>query len=59
MHVYWRVQQELNEIGLSLVFHHPNLIRAFRIWVRKNACGLALAEDLSPEDLADIKPSLN
>jgi hypothetical protein len=43
---YWRVQSDLNEIGNLLIFKHPNLSREYERWVRKNAGGLALAEDL-------------
>ena len=49
MHIYWRIQQELNEMGHHLIFHHPSLIRAFENWVRKNAAGLRVAEDISWE----------
>ncbi len=47
MYLYWRIQQELNEMGNVLVFHHPSFIRAFEKWVKKNAGGLAMAEDFT------------
>jgi hypothetical protein len=54
MHIYWRIQQELNEMGNHLIFHHPGLIRAFEKWVRKNAAGLRMAEDISWEELRSV-----
>ena len=47
MHLYWRIQNDLNELGDVLIFRHPGLIRAFEAWVKKNAAGLAVAEDLT------------
>lgn len=47
MYVYWRVQTDLNEIGSLLILKHPNLNREFERWVRRNAGGLAVAEDLT------------
>jgi hypothetical protein len=57
MHLYWRIQQDLNCLGEMIIFHDPGFIRKFRQWMRKNAAGLAAAEDISLEDL--IRPSLN
>lgn len=51
MHLYWRVQQDLNEMGNFIIFHHPGLVRAFEKWVRKNAGGLAVAESIDVEEL--------
>jgi hypothetical protein len=59
MFIYWRVQQDLNEIANTIVFHHPNLIRAFRKWCNKNAAGLRVAEGLGPEELLTKSISLN
>jgi len=57
MHFYWRVQQDLNCLGETIVFHDPGFIRRFRQWVRKNAVGLAAAEGFSLDDL--LRPCLN
>lgn len=35
MYIYWRVQQELNEIGNDLIFHNPNMTRELKKWVKK------------------------
>lgn len=51
MYLYWRVQQDLNEIGNFIIFHHPGLAQAFEKWVRKNVGGLAVAEYLGREEL--------
>jgi hypothetical protein len=59
MYIYWRVQQDLNEIANTIVFHHPNLIRAFKKWCKKNAAGLRAAEGLGPEELVKISINLN
>jgi hypothetical protein len=56
---YWRVQSDLNEIGNLLIFKHPNLSREFEKWVRKNAGGLALAEDLSRNTIERLSLSPN
>ncbi len=57
MHLYWRIQQDLNCLGEVIVFHHPGLIRCFRQWVRRNAAGLALAQGIELPKL--LRPSLN
>lgn len=57
MYLYWRIQQELNEMGNELVFHDPGFIRAFEKWVRKNTGGLALAHGLCVDDI--LKKSVN
>jgi hypothetical protein len=44
MHIYWRIQSDLNEFGNQLILKHPNLSREFEKWVRRNASGLAMAE---------------
>ncbi|MBL0714685.1 MAG: hypothetical protein JJV98_13400 [Desulfosarcina sp.] len=46
VHLYWRIQQDLNCLGEFIRFHDPSLVRAMHRWVQKNAAGLALAEDL-------------
>jgi hypothetical protein len=57
MYLYWRVQQDLNCLGETILFHEPGLIRSLRQWMRKNAAGIALAGDSSLEEL--IRPSMN
>lgn len=59
MFLYWRIQKELNEMGNTLVFHHPTFIRAFEEWVKKNAGGLALAEDLTWNKVYALNSNLN
>ena len=57
MYFYWRIQQDLNCLGEVIVFHHPGLIRSFRQWVKRNATGLALAQDIDLPKL--LRTSLN
>lgn len=45
MHIYWRIQQDLNCLSEFMIFTDPSLKRCFREWMRKNAGGLAYAED--------------
>ncbi len=59
MYLYWRIQQDLEASGLSLILHHPNLSRAFRRWVRKNRGGLALTLDWHHEKLPSLCFSRN
>ena len=44
MHLYWRIQQDLNCLGELLVFHDPSFRRAMRRWIERNAGAIALAE---------------
>ena len=46
MHLYWRIQQDLNCLGNMILFHDPALIRSMKIWIRKNYTGLAIAEGM-------------
>ena len=57
MYLYWRVQQDLNCLGETILFHEPGLIRSLRQWMRKNAAGIALSGDASLEEL--FRPSMN
>ncbi|MCP4693399.1 MAG: hypothetical protein GY859_35495 [Desulfobacterales bacterium] len=45
MYLYWRVQQDLNCLGETIMFHEPCFIRSMKEWVKKNAGGLSLTED--------------
>ena len=47
MHLYWRIQNDLDAIGNLLIMNHPSLNREFQKWVKRNAEGLAVAEDLT------------
>jgi len=47
MHLYWRIQHDLNCMGEFLVFHDPRFCRALRQWVTRNSAGIALAEGLT------------
>lgn len=44
MHLYWRIQKDLDCLGEILMFHDPGLSRSIREWARKNHEALALAE---------------
>ncbi|RJP95339.1 MAG: hypothetical protein C4518_01485 [Desulfobacteraceae bacterium] len=57
MYLYWRVQQDLNCLGETIIFHEPSLIRSLRQWVRKNAAGIALSGDFSPAE--PVRPCMN
>ena len=45
MLLYWRIQQDLNALGENLIFHEPSFKRCLRIWMKKNATGIALAQE--------------
>jgi hypothetical protein len=51
MHLYWRIQQDLEESGHHLVLHQPSLAREYKLWVKKNSGALALAMDWCHEDI--------
>lgn len=59
MFIYWRVQQDLDELANVLVFHHPNFAREYEKWCRKNAAGLRIAADLGPDNIIEKGISLN
>ena len=46
MHIYWRIQQDLNCLGEVIQFHDPSFIRSQRQWVQRNAAGIAMAESI-------------
>ncbi len=54
MYLYWRVQQDLEQMGNVLVLHNPNMIREFKKWVTKNRTGLLLANGLKWDDLGQM-----
>lgn len=41
MHLYWRVQQDLDTLGEVIQFHNPSFSRCLRAWVEKNKTALA------------------
>ena len=43
MHLYWRIQNDLDCLGEVIYFHDPGLIRCLHQWVRKNMAGLVMA----------------
>lgn len=51
MYLYWHIQQDLNFLGEFILFHDPVMIQSFKKWVRKNAAGLAMAENINGTDL--------
>lgn len=57
MFLYWRIQQDLHEIGECLIFLNPSLSRCYRIWVKKHRFALAAAEDIEENDWS--VPSMN
>jgi hypothetical protein len=59
MYIYWRVQQDLSEMGNVIIFHHTGMIRELKKWVIKNSAGLAMAEDLTPYDYVKMSMSSN
>ena len=44
MHIYWRVQQDLNCLGEVIQFHDPSYIRSQKQWMKKNAAGIVMSE---------------
>lgn len=54
MHLYWRVQNDLDCLGEVIHFHDPGLIRCLRSWVRKNMTGLVMAAGLYPYEMFGI-----
>ena len=57
MHLYWRVQNDLECLGEVIQFHDPSLIRCIQLWVRKNMTGLIMAADLYTHETLGV--SLN
>ena len=49
MHLYWRVIEELKFLGETRTIRDPDLLRCFRLWLRKKADAIALSlTDNSP-----------
>ncbi len=42
MHIYWRVLEELKQLGESWTILDPALRRNYRQWTRKNASAIGL-----------------
>ncbi len=57
MHLYWRIQQDLNSMGEAIEFRDPRLARSYSKWLRRNVAGLFPTLEF---DLARwIWPSMN
>lgn len=57
MHLYWRVQQDLNDLGEVINFSDPRLVRSHLGWVCRNIDSLFMAMELDLSEL--IWPSMN
>lgn len=57
MHIYWRIQQDLNCLGEVLIFKSPALIREYTNWARKKAGCLAMIEGITLS--SDFEAKLN
>lgn len=49
MHIYWRIQQDLNCLGEVLIFKNPSFIREYTNWAAKKAACLAMLENIDLE----------
>jgi hypothetical protein len=54
MHLYWRIQNDLECLGEVIHFHDPGLIRCLQLWMRKNMTSLILAQDLYSNDTLGV-----
>ena len=45
MHLYWRINQDLETLGEYIVFHDPSFIRCFKKWIEQNFTSLVLLHD--------------
>ena len=54
MHLYWRVQNDLDCLGEIIHFHDPSLIRCIQIWVRKNMTSLIMASDIHSDETLGV-----
>ncbi len=65
MHLYWRMIEELKFLGETWMINDPNLLRCYRLWLKKKADVIALSlEECTPKEsplfnYKDIKHSLN
>lgn len=57
MHVYWRINQDLEALGERIVFHDPSFIRCFKQWFIKNLSSLTRMEEDGLKKA--IGPSMN
>jgi len=59
MHIYWRIMGELEELGETLVFHDPSVLREYVKWCRKQSPGSCPAFKtnpfLSPQVLGNLE----
>ena len=56
MHLYWRINQDLECLGEYLVFNDPRFVRCFKAWIFKNRDSLFLmhAEELAKGALPSV-----
>jgi len=54
MHLYWRIQNDLDCLGEIICFRDPGMIRCLHRWVRKNIAALAIAQSLNTIDGCSI-----
>ena len=48
MHIYWRMFEELKNMGEILVFQDPSLRRNFDIWLQRHASAIAMSYGYMP-----------
>ena len=40
MHLYWRIKEELRNMGEVLIFNDPSLSREYGLWIQKRSGAL-------------------
>ncbi|RLB39454.1 MAG: hypothetical protein DRH12_11500 [Deltaproteobacteria bacterium] len=48
MQIYWRIMNELLELGEILIIHDPSVLREYGRWCRKNCISSTGTYELSP-----------
>ena len=48
MRIYWRIMNDLRELGETLSFHDPRLVREYGKWCRRNRVSYAGAFKVDP-----------
>jgi len=48
MQIYWRVINDLEELGEALVFHDPSIFREYGNWCRRNNVAFQRGFKISP-----------
>jgi len=59
MHLYWRINHDLNTMGESIIFKDPRFMRCFHEWVKKNKASLILIEELTIDGIVEKSISMN